>query len=94
MQLYRRLAEVETLPDLQALGAELRARFGAPPEPARNLLYQLHVKLLAHQPALDSVGHEPDRLTLRKKAWEQTTSALGCLVYCRTKRASLRVKSG
>lgn len=79
MQLYRRLAEVETLPDLQALGAELRDRFGAPPEPARNLLYQLHVKLLAHQAGLDSVGHEPDRLTLRKKAWEQDDKRVGLL---------------
>jgi len=47
LELYRRIAELATLDDLGGLREELRDRYGAPPEPVRNLLYGVEVKLRA-----------------------------------------------
>ncbi len=47
LELYRRIAELRALDDLGALREELRDRYGAPPEPVRNLLYGVEVKLRA-----------------------------------------------
>ena len=44
---YRRMAGLATLDDLGALREELRDRYGPPPEPVRNLLYGVEVKLRA-----------------------------------------------
>ncbi|HZP95243.1 MAG TPA: transcription-repair coupling factor [Candidatus Limnocylindria bacterium] len=47
LELYRRIAELRSLDELAALRDELRDRYGAPPEPVRNLLYGVEVKLRA-----------------------------------------------
>ncbi|MEP7002947.1 MAG: transcription-repair coupling factor [Chloroflexota bacterium] len=47
LEMYRRLAELSDLDDLGALREELKDRYGAPPEPMRNLLYGVEVKLRA-----------------------------------------------
>jgi transcription-repair coupling factor (superfamily II helicase) len=47
LELYRRIAELSDLGDLAGLREELRDRYGAPPEPVRNLLYGVEVKLRA-----------------------------------------------
>ena len=47
LETYRRIAELADLADLAALRDELRDRYGAPPEPVRNLLYGVDVKLRA-----------------------------------------------
>jgi transcription-repair coupling factor (superfamily II helicase) len=47
LELYRRIAELRSLDDLGALRDELRDRYGPPPEPVRNLLYGVEVKLRA-----------------------------------------------
>ncbi|HET7699655.1 MAG TPA: transcription-repair coupling factor [Candidatus Limnocylindria bacterium] len=47
LELYRRIAGLRALEDLGALRDELRDRYGAPPEPVRNLLYGVEVKLRA-----------------------------------------------
>jgi transcription-repair coupling factor (superfamily II helicase) len=47
LETYRRIAEMSALDDLGALRDELRDRYGAPPEPVRNLLYGVEVKLRA-----------------------------------------------
>ncbi|HUR27342.1 MAG TPA: transcription-repair coupling factor, partial [Planctomycetota bacterium] len=47
LELYRRIAELRKLEDLSALRDELRDRYGAPPDPVRNLLYGVEVKLRA-----------------------------------------------
>ncbi len=47
LELYRRLGELRSLDELSALRDELRDRYGAPPEPVRNLLYGVEVKLRA-----------------------------------------------
>jgi transcription-repair coupling factor (superfamily II helicase) len=47
LETYRRIAELRELEDLVALREELRDRYGAPPEPVRNLLYGVEVKVRA-----------------------------------------------
>ena len=47
LELYRRIAGVREPEELQELAAELRDRYGTPPEPVRNLLFGLEVKLRA-----------------------------------------------
>ena len=47
LELYRRIAELRSLEQLGSLRDELRDRYGPPPEPVRNLLYGVEVKLRA-----------------------------------------------
>jgi transcription-repair coupling factor (superfamily II helicase) len=47
LELYRRIAELRSLEDLSSLRDELRDRYGPPPDPVRNLLYGVEVKLRA-----------------------------------------------
>src|SRR5947199_2129011 len=47
LETYRRIAELADLDDLAALRDELRDRYGPPPDPVRNLLYGVEVKLRA-----------------------------------------------
>jgi len=47
LEMYRRIAELRELDELVALRAELQDRYGPPPEPMRNLLYGVEVKLRA-----------------------------------------------
>jgi transcription-repair coupling factor (superfamily II helicase) len=45
LETYRRIAELRSLEELAGLRDELRDRYGPPPEPMRNLLYGVEVKL-------------------------------------------------
>ena len=45
LETYRRIAMLRELDDLVALREELKDRYGPPPEPMRNLLYGVEVKL-------------------------------------------------
>ncbi len=47
LELYRRIANLRALDELRELAAELRDRYGTPPEPVRNLLFGVEVKLRA-----------------------------------------------
>jgi transcription-repair coupling factor (superfamily II helicase) len=47
LELYRRIANLRELAELRELSTELRDRYGAPPEPVRNLLFGVEVKLRA-----------------------------------------------
>jgi transcription-repair coupling factor (superfamily II helicase) len=63
--LYRRLANLQTQSELDALGEEFQDRFGPPPEAVRNLLFQLKIKLLADQAGLASISAENGQFSLR-----------------------------
>jgi transcription-repair coupling factor (superfamily II helicase) len=47
LETYRRLAELRSVEELNSLREELRDRYGAPPDPVRNLLFGVEVKLRA-----------------------------------------------
>ncbi len=63
--LYRRMADMRSLRELEALREEFKDRFGPPPEPLENLLYQLKVKLLAERAGLASIVLEGRQIVLR-----------------------------
>ena len=65
LKLYRRLADLHDLREIEALDEEFRDRFGPPPEEALNLLFQLKVKVLAEQAGLNSISGEGGKLALR-----------------------------
>jgi transcription-repair coupling factor (superfamily II helicase) len=63
--LYRRLANLQSQSQLEALGEEFQDRFGPPPQAVRNLLFQLKIKLLADQAGLASISAENGQFSLR-----------------------------
>jgi len=63
--LYRRMADVQNLDEIETLRIEFNDRFGTLPEPVENLLYQMKVKILAGEAGLASVNAENGQLVLR-----------------------------
>jgi len=65
LRLYRRMADVRSLDEVDALEGEFGDRFGSPPEAVQSLLLQLKIKLLAENAGLASVSTENGQLVLR-----------------------------
>jgi transcription-repair coupling factor (superfamily II helicase) len=65
LRLYRRMALLETLPDIDEMAAELADRFGPIPDPVHNLLYQLRVKAVAQRARLTAVTTEVGQIRIR-----------------------------
>jgi len=63
--LYRRMADVASLDEIDALAEEFNDRFGPLPESVSNLLYQMRVKLLAGEAGLASISMEGNQMILR-----------------------------
>ncbi|MDJ0754565.1 MAG: transcription-repair coupling factor [Ardenticatenaceae bacterium] len=64
LRLYRRMATLTTLDDIDAMAAELTDRFGPIPDPVENLLYQLRVKVLALNAGVSSVATEARQIKI------------------------------
>jgi transcription-repair coupling factor (superfamily II helicase) len=65
LQLYRRLAEMTTDEEIAQLEEELIDRFGPLPGTARNLIYQLRLKLLAREARIPAIAVESGQIALR-----------------------------
>jgi transcription-repair coupling factor (superfamily II helicase) len=65
LRLYRRIADLRSLIEIDAIFEEFTDRFGIPPRPVRNLLYQLKVKLLAELTGIASVNVENNQIVMR-----------------------------
>jgi transcription-repair coupling factor (superfamily II helicase) len=63
--LYRRMADMRALSEVDALVEEFNDRFGIPPETVLNLFFQLKVKLLGDKAGLASVSAENGQIVLR-----------------------------
>ncbi len=68
LQLYRRLADLQSEDDIPAMEIEFVDRFGSLPDPVKNLFYQMRVKLRAETIGLASVTFEGDQIVLRYPA--------------------------
>ncbi|NJD60254.1 MAG: transcription-repair coupling factor [Anaerolineae bacterium] len=64
-RLYRRLADLRTQDEIDALEGEFIDRFGPLPAETRNLFYQLKVKMLADKVGLASISAEGGQIILR-----------------------------
>ena len=56
LRFYRRLATIEASEEIEDIARELRDRFGALPQPLRNLLYAVKVKVLATRARISSIS--------------------------------------
>jgi transcription-repair coupling factor (superfamily II helicase) len=65
LQMYRRLADLDSMAQIGAMEQELADRFGPLPGPARNLMYQLRLKALARDAGVGAIAIENGRLLLR-----------------------------
>ena len=66
LSLYRSLAQVDEIEQVEARAQELQDRFGKPPPEVRNLLYALRIKILAAQAGIESVSTEERQIVLRR----------------------------
>ena len=64
LQLYRRLAELRSLDELETIDAELHDRFGPTPKEILNLLYQLKVKIIATNAGIDRIMTESGQILI------------------------------
>ncbi|PIX27274.1 MAG: hypothetical protein COZ67_03190, partial [Chloroflexi bacterium CG_4_8_14_3_um_filter_45_15] len=53
--LYHRLARIECVEEIEEIARELKDRFGKLPEPLRNLLYIVEIKILATAKGIQSI---------------------------------------
>ncbi len=56
--IYRRMAGLSTLEEIERMRQELQDRFGALPEEAENLIYLLRIKILASQAGVEILSEE------------------------------------
>jgi transcription-repair coupling factor (superfamily II helicase) len=65
LRLYRRIADLRSLAEIDAIFEEFTDRFGIPSKPVRNLLFQLKIKLQAEMTDIVSVNVENSQIVLR-----------------------------
>src|SRR5215216_3330283 len=65
LRLYRRIADLRDETEIDALASEFQDRFGELPEMARNLFYQMRVKLRAENAGLSAINWESGQIVLR-----------------------------
>ncbi len=65
LRLYRRLANLQSISEIDQLTEEFQDRFGPLPEMVRNLLFQMKVKILAQKAGLSAVSIENGQLSLK-----------------------------
>ena len=65
LRLYRRMATLDTLAEIDEMAAELADRFGPIPDPLHNLLYQIRIKALAQMAAVNAVVTEAGQIRIR-----------------------------
>ncbi len=63
--LYRRIADLRTMQELDQLNDEFADRFGSLPDSVSNLFFQLKIKILAEHAGLASITVESGQLCLR-----------------------------
>jgi transcription-repair coupling factor (superfamily II helicase) len=68
LQIYRRMADLGSMEQIDGMEQELADRFGPLPSDAQNLIYQLRLKALARDAGVTTIGIENDRLALLSEA--------------------------
>ena len=65
LRLYRRMATLDTLAEIDEMAVELADRFGPIPDPLHNLLYQLRAKSLGQMAGVNAVVTEAGQIRIR-----------------------------
>lgn len=72
LRLYRRMATLYTLIEIDEMAEELADRFGPIPDPVHNLLYQIRVKSLARKAGVLAVITESGQVKIRMPEFKGT----------------------
>jgi len=67
LSLYHKLAKAEGIEEIQTIAQELKDRFGALPQPMRNLLYIVKAKVLATKAEVDSISTQGGQIIIKCK---------------------------
>ena len=72
LQLYRRMGNIVAAEEIDALAQELADRFGPLPKPVENLMFQLHLKVLAAKARVSGIVRDRERnnIVLKSEALE------------------------
>jgi len=65
LQIYRRIGDLHTVAQIDAMRAELLDRFGKLPEAVEGLLYQIQVKLLAQRARATAITSAPNKVQIK-----------------------------
>lgn len=65
LRIYRRVAALREIDELDKLMSEFKDRFGPMPKACENLFYQMRIKLLADRAGISSVSVENEQVVLR-----------------------------
>ncbi|MCA9998013.1 MAG: hypothetical protein KDE56_19770, partial [Anaerolineales bacterium] len=65
LRLYRRMAMLDSLHEIDEMAEELADRFGPIPDPIHNLLYQLRIKALALKANVSAITTEAGQIRIR-----------------------------
>jgi transcription-repair coupling factor (superfamily II helicase) len=65
LQMYKRVARVETESQLADVGSELEDRYGPPPQAVRNLLDYASLKLLCMRVGVNAIDRKRDQVTFK-----------------------------
>ncbi|MFZ1397935.1 MAG: TRCF domain-containing protein, partial [Candidatus Promineifilaceae bacterium] len=65
LRLYRRMAMLGSLSEIDEMAVELADRFGPIPDPVHHLLYQLRIKVLAERAQVTAVTTEAGQIKIR-----------------------------
>jgi len=71
LQLYRRMGQLRTLAAVEEMGRELQDRFGQQPEVVDNLLFQIHLKVLARKASVRSIYADDGSLVIQGRLLER-----------------------
>jgi transcription-repair coupling factor (superfamily II helicase) len=75
LRLYRRMAQLVKLEEVDAIAEELADRFGPIPDEVNNLLYQLRIKTLASAAGVRAITLDQDKLAVRCPRLQTTDRA-------------------
>jgi transcription-repair coupling factor (superfamily II helicase) len=64
LQFYRRMGNIAQMTEIDELAQELADRFGPLPKPTDNLMFQLHLKVLANQAQVSAIVRDRERSNL------------------------------
>ncbi len=67
LSLYHRLAKIARLEEIENIAQELRDRFGALPQPVKNLLYGVKAKVLASKAEVSSISTQGRQIVIKPK---------------------------
>ena len=80
LKLYQRMANLNTLAEIDEISQELSDRFGALPESVANLLYLLRIRTLATEIGATSVARNAQRVVIRFDRSEDLLPMKACVI--------------